>query len=249
MPDYSLVPIHLGRLHLDLGIMTYRMNYGVKKWLPIISWFIKGPDLNILVDSGISAAESAWYTETPIEDLCTFEQGLEKVGLRPDQIDLVIQTHLHFDHAGNTHRCTRAKTVVQRSELKFALAPHPMQGYLYNPEILRDLRFELVDGDTEILPGIEVIHLPSHTPGTQAVSVQTSRGKAVISGMCCIKDNFNPSPPKTGPQNRHFWRVIPPGNFMDLDQAYFNTLRLKNLADILIPQHDPSLFDVTEIPG
>lgn len=249
MPNYSLIPIHLGRINVDLGIMTFRLNYGVRQWLPMISWYIKGADLNILVDTGISAEDSKWYTESPVEDFVDFEGGLKNIGLKPEDIDIVIQTHLHFDHVGNTHRCPNAKVVVQRTELEFALAPHPLHGYMYNPDILRQLRFEVVDGDKEILPGIEVIHLPSHTPGVQAVSVQTEKGKAVISGMCCIGQNFNPPKPDTWPQNRHFWEVAPPGNFINLNDAYLNTLRLKGMADILIPQHDPALFDVKEIPS
>lgn len=249
MQEYSLIPIHLGKIKIDLGIMTYRHNYGVKQWVPIITWYIKGADRHILVDSGISSAESAWYTESPVEDMVDFETGLKQVGIRPEDVDLVIQTHLHFDHAGNTHRCPNARVVVQRAELDFALAPHAMQGYLYNPDILNNLKFQVVEGDTEILPGIATIHLPSHTPGVQAVSVQTAKGKAVISGMCCIGDNFNPPEPRTMPQKRHFWKVIPPGNFINLNEAYRNTLRLKGMADILIAQHDPSLFDVKRIPN
>ena len=249
MNTYSLIPIHLGRLNIDLGIMTYRMNYGVKKWLPIISWYIKGADKHILIDSGISAAASAYYTETPFEDFIDFKGGLGQLGLTPEDIDMVIQTHLHFDHVGNTHRCPNARVVVQKSELAFAQAPHPMQGYLYNPQILKDLKFELVDGDVEILPGIKAIHLPSHTPGTQAVSVNTSQGRAVISGMCSIGDNFNPPEPQREPQRQHHWNVVPPGNFVNLYDAYNSALRLKGLADILIPQHDPALFDVRAIPS
>ena len=69
MPEYTLIPIHLGKINLDLGIMTYRMNYGVRKWLPIISWYVKAGKENILIDTGISSAESAYYTESPVEDL------------------------------------------------------------------------------------------------------------------------------------------------------------------------------------
>ncbi len=249
MAEYQLIPIHLGRLYVDKGIMTYRCNYGVKAWMPIISWYIKGADGHILVDSGISAEEGKWYTDTPIEDTVSFEEGLDSLGLKPDDISMVIQTHLHFDHVGNTHRCPNAEVVVQRAELEFAMAPHPMQGYLYNPQALNPLHIRMVEGDTEILPGIELIHLPSHTPGTQAVSVKTSQGRAVISGMCCIGENFNPPRPQTWPQERHFWEVTPPGNYINLQEAFFNTLRLKHLADIIIPQHDPSLFEVTKIPA
>jgi N-acyl homoserine lactone hydrolase len=248
MRTYTLVPIHLGRIQLDLGIMTYRMNYGIRQWLPIISWYIKGADQHILIDSGVSSEASAYYTESPVEDFVSFEQGLKQVGITPDQVDFVIQTHLHFDHVGNTHRCKNARVIVQKGELEFALSPHPMQGYLYDPNLLNDLRFEIVEGDREIFPGIEVIHLPSHTPGVQAVSVNTAKGRAVISGMCCIGANFNPPRPGREPQKRHYWKVVPPGNFVNLYDAYTNMLRLKGMADILIPQHDASLFEIKEIP-
>ena len=249
MKTYTLIPIHIGKIQVDLGIMTYRMNYGIRQWLPMISWYIKGADKNILIDSGVSSKASAYYTESPVEDFVDFGEGLEKVGINTDQVDLVIQTHLHFDHVGNTHRCKNARIIVQKAELAFALAPHPMQGYLYDPYLLNDLRFEVVEGDCEILPGIEVIHLPSHTPGVQAVSVNTAKGKAVISGMCCIGANFNPPKPGPEPQKRHYWKVVPPGNFINLYDAYHSILRLKGMADILIPQHDPTLFDIKEIPS
>ncbi|NQU14676.1 MAG: hypothetical protein HQ561_11030 [Desulfobacteraceae bacterium] len=51
------------------------------------------------------------------------------------------------------------------------------------------------------------------------------------------------------PQKRHYWKIVPPGNFIDLYDAYNRTLRLKSMADILIPQHDQSLFDIKEIPS
>lgn len=249
MKNYTLIPIHIGKFKADLGIMTYRMNYGIREWLPMISWYVKGAEKNILIDTGISSKAMACYTETPVEDFVDFEEGLRKVGITPNDVDFVIQTHLHFDHVGNTYRCKNARVIVQKSELEFALSPHPMQGYLYDPHLLNDLRFRIIDGDQEILPGIEVIHLPSHTPGVQAVSVSTIKGKAVISGMCCIGANFNPPKPEREPQTRHYWKVIPPGNFINLYDAYNSTLRLKGIADILIPQHDPSLFNVKEIPS
>jgi len=249
MKTYTLIPIHIGRIKVDLGIMTYRMNYGVKQWIPMISWYVKGAEKNILIDSGISAKAGNVLTDSVIEDFVDFGEGLQKtVGITPDDVDIVIQTHLHFDHVGNTHRCRNARVILQKAEFEYALAPHPMQGYLYDVNLLRDLRFQLVEGDREIFPGIEVIHLPSHTPGTQAVSVNTEKGRAVISGMCSIGDNFHPPRPATEQQRRFDWQVVPPGNFINLYDAYASTLRLKSIADILIPQHDFSLFDIKQIP-
>ncbi len=248
MQTYKLIPVHLGRFKGDLGGMTY-LNSGGLEWLPIISWYIKGAERNILIDSGISSKAYAYYSIRPVEDFVDFEKGLKHVGITPNDVDLVIQTHLHFDHCGYTHLCKNARVIVQKAELEFALAPHPVQGYLYDPHLLNDLRFKVIEGDQEILPGIEVIHLPGHTPGVQAVSVNTVKGKAVISGMCCIGANFNPPKPEREPQMRYYWKVIPPGIFINLYEAYASTLRLKGIADILIPQHDPSLFNVKEIPS
>jgi len=248
MQAYKLIPIHLGRFKGDLGGMTY-LNSGIVEWLPIISWYIKGAEKNILIDSGISSKDYAYYSVRLAEDFVDFEEGLKHVGITPDDVDFVIQTHLHFDHVGNTRRCKNARVIVQKAELEFALAPHPVQGYLYDPRLLNDLRFKVIEGDQEISPGIEVIHLPGHTPGVQAVSVNTVKGKAVISGMCCIGANFNPPEPEREPQMRYFWKVIPPGIFINLYEAYASTLKLKGIADILIPQHDPSLFNVKEIPS
>ena len=249
MKNYTLIPIVISKIKVDLGIMTYRMNYGIKQWIPVISWYIKGAEKNLLIDSGISAIDGKKYTDSPIEDIIDFEDGLKKkANLCAEDIDYVIQTHLHFDHVGNTHKCKNAKIIVQKKELEHALAPHPMQGYLYDSKLLNSLNFEIVDGDKEIFPGIDVIFLPSHTPGVQAISVNTTKGKAVVSGMCCIGDNFNPPEPKTVPQKKHDWKVVPPGNFINLNDAYLNTLKLKGFADILIPQHDYSLFDIKKIP-
>lgn len=248
METYSLIPIHLGRIQLDLGIMTYRRNYGIKEWLPIISWYIKAQGKHILVDTGISAQESYYYTDSPVQDIVDFEGGLRKVGISSGDVDLIIQTHLHFDHVGNTHRCKKARVIVQKKELQFALSPHPLQGYLYDPKLLNCLRFELVTGDQEVVPGIQVIHLPGHTPGIQAVSVNTAKGKAIISGMCCIKENFDPPKLRPAPQQHYDWKVVPPGNFINLYDAYESMLKLKGMADILIPQHDPSLLEVEKIP-
>lgn len=118
-----------------------------------------------------------------------FEEALGSVGLTPEKIDVVIQTHLHFDHCYNTRKCVNAKVIVQEDELKFAHSTGPFQG-LYRKELFEGLRFEVVKGDCELSEGIELIHVPGHSLGGQAVSVQTKNGKAIISGFCSIKENF-----------------------------------------------------------
>jgi glyoxylase-like metal-dependent hydrolase (beta-lactamase superfamily II) len=112
-------------------------------------------------------------------------------GVSPNQIDLVINTHLHFDHCGGNTRVVndrvvptfpRARYVVQRRELEHAMNPTDRDRVSYFPEnfapISKEGRWDLVDGDKEILPGISVARIPGHNADIQAVLL-TGGGKTV----------------------------------------------------------------------
>ena len=183
------------------------------------------------------------YRGFPAEKIMSFDEALAKVGLKPEDIDIVIQTHLDWDHCANTQRCKNAKVLVQEDELRFALAPHPLTGLSYKKDLLIGVNFQLINGYYEVAPGIELIPAPGHSAGTQAVSVQTEKGKAIISGFCSVRENFYP------PENvRRLMPVIPPGTHIDIIKAFESTLRIKGMADILIPMHDPTFADVDSIP-
>ena len=94
----------------------------------------------------------------------------------------------------------------------------------------------------EIRPGIEAIPAPGHTPGTQAVVINTKQGKAVITGFCTIKDNFEPPD-----AIREILPVVPPAVHLDAVEAFNTTMYIKSLADILLPVHEPSLMEVDRI--
>jgi glyoxylase-like metal-dependent hydrolase (beta-lactamase superfamily II) len=94
-----------------------------------------------------------------------------------------------------------------------------------------------VEGDQEIVEGIQVLLTPGHTAGGQSVVVNTSRGKAVITGFCCNEQNF----PASGP-------VVPSGVHINAIDAYESARRVRELADILLPLHDLSLGRRRSIP-
>jgi glyoxylase-like metal-dependent hydrolase (beta-lactamase superfamily II) len=117
--------------------------------------------------------------------------SLARAGVNPNQIDLVINTHLHFDHCGGNTRIvndrivptfSRARYVVQRRELEHAMNPTDRDRASYFPEnfapISKEGRWDLVDGDKEILPGISVVRIPGHNADIQAVLL-TGGGKTV----------------------------------------------------------------------
>lgn len=241
---YTIKPLLLGKLKGSKGQMTYFVDYDQEVWTAITAWYIKAGNKNVLVDTGISSPFIQRYLfGRPYEEIASLEEALGEVGLAPQDIDLIIHTHLHYDHCANTVKCTKAKVIVQEEELKFAYSPHALFFGSYNLEFLKDLRFKVVAGDQEILEGIRVLYLPGHSPGTQAVVVETEQGSIAISGFCCIKENFFP-PEKM----RVRWPVIAPGVSVNSLQAFDSALKLKNSVDLVIPQHALEFAELEKIP-
>ncbi len=243
MTTYRIKPLPLLKFELDMGSFYYRTLYGNKMIAPVFMWHLEGGDMNILVDTGAEAKTAKELRGFDAEEVNTFEGALAGVGLKPEDIDLVIQTHLHWDHCGNTAKCPKARVVVQAAEIAFALSPHVLMANLYHRPFFSGLNFKIVDGRYEVAPGIEVIPAPGHTPGVQAVGVNTTSGRAVISGFCCTRLNFEPPE-----EVRSSWPVLAAGTHTDALQAFDSVLKIKGLADIIIPQHEPSLLEVESIP-
>ena len=107
--NYEIIPLVLSRYVGEKGLMTYMIDYGKPIIRPFVMWYIKGLEKNILVDTAIEAADYQAYhpkfKDLEFESLMSFEEALESVNLSPDKIDIVIQTHLHFDHCYNTRKC------------------------------------------------------------------------------------------------------------------------------------------------
>jgi N-acyl homoserine lactone hydrolase len=105
--------------------------------------------------------------------------ALADLGLTPADIGLVINTHLHFDHCGQNAVFPHANIYVQRTELSRA---EREARDIYDWFDFMNAKFELLDGDTEILPGLSVITTPGHTAGHQSVLVQSDGGPDLLVG-------------------------------------------------------------------
>lgn len=253
MAIYKIIPLPLAKVESEKGPMTYLLGHGEPIIRPYVFWYIRAGDKNLLVDTSIEADDyrnhHPGFSRLPFESIQTFEEALAKVSCLPENIDIVIQTHLHMDHMYNTRKCKNAKIYVQRTELEFALNPHPIFEVLFSRNMIESLDFEVISGDQPILPGIDVIMAPGHTPGCQAVAVDTAEGKAVITGACSILENyFPPEDIKTKISPFGTYPVIAPGIHTDLFQAYDSALKIKQIADIIIPMHDPELAFKSQIP-
>ena len=90
----------------------------------------------------------------------------------------VVNTHLHFDHCGGNLRFPGLPIFVQRAEYEAVAAPDYVVDWVHFP----GARYELVEGDAELRPGISVLSTPGHSPGHQAVVVATDEGPVVLAG-------------------------------------------------------------------
>jgi N-acyl homoserine lactone hydrolase len=248
MTQYRIHPIVMGTKVFDKGMMTYQYGYGDSYTIPIYSWYLEGGGQNILVDTGEMSPIMSDDRESSIGGkINTFEGGLNRWGLSPKDIDIVIHTHLHNDHCENDFKCINSTFFVHEKELECIHDPHPLD-FRYLEDYIEDVeengQIQIVTGDQEILPGIQVIHTPAHTKGGLTIVVDTAKGAAAITGFCVIMENFYPPPQITAME----MEVIPPGTPVNPYEAYDIMLKVKNMADILLPLHEPKFTSVDTIP-
>ncbi|MEW6443088.1 MAG: N-acyl homoserine lactonase family protein [bacterium] len=200
---------------------------------PLIAWYIEGSDRKILVDSGgedlEKAARRTLYARTAEQQLAS---ALGRIGVRCEEIDLVIHTHLHWDHCGGNGHLPKAAFLVQQEELRSARNPLPLHAAGYAPEVLENTPFTVVRGDAPVAEGVSVVFTPGHTTGMQAVLVEAETGRYVICGdtialfECAEKD-----PPSVG------------AIYVDLREYYASLGKIRALAARILPGHDPKVFE------
>ncbi|MFP4036972.1 MAG: N-acyl homoserine lactonase family protein [Desulfobacteraceae bacterium] len=239
MADYKIHPIVLGTKIFDKTMMTYQHGAGESYTIPIYAWYLEGGDRTILVDTGEMSPVRSEDREARIGGpIHTFEEGLGRWNIRPEDVDLVIHTHLHNDHCENDYKCVNAEIYVHKKELERIHNPHPLD-FRYMEDFIEDVeangQIRAVHEDMEVVPGVRVMHTPAHTDGGLTVFVDTAEGVAAITGFCVIMENFEPPAQIRAME----MEVIPPGTLVNAYEAYDIMLRVRDAADILIPLHEP----------
>jgi len=107
-------------------------------------------------------------------------EHLADLGLRPEDIDLLICTHFDVDHAGYHDAFTKAELIVQREHYELARSGHPRYAPAHAHWDHPALRYRLIDGDTELLPGLTLIETSGHAPGHQSVLVSLTQAGNVL---------------------------------------------------------------------
>ncbi len=202
---------------------------------PVISYFLTGGGHRILVDTGGAAPDGVrWmpYFRKPEQDPVL---QLDRFGCAPEEIDTVILTHLHWDHTGNNHLYPNAKFFVQRREYEAFLQNIDLPCYDKVPTL--STTYELLDGDTELYSGLQLLLMPGHTPGFQCVIIETSKQKHIILGDTAAQLSHWLNTPRL---------IQDPG--YDTPRLMKCITLIDSLGAILLPGHDMSVFSLNTYP-
>ena len=146
---------------------------------PVYGFVVVHPDGIVIVDTGVGGGHpgiDALYRpqRRPVAD------HLSALKIAPDDVTLVINTHLHFDHCGDNSLFPDKRILVQKPEYEAAQEPaYTVPAWANFPGV----RFQLLEGETEVLPGLTVLPTPGHTPGHQSVLVDTNEGLVIIAAQ------------------------------------------------------------------
>jgi glyoxylase-like metal-dependent hydrolase (beta-lactamase superfamily II) len=215
---------------------------------PVFAFLLEGSGKKVLVDTGMAYTERANKYHHPgsrqPEGMSITEQ-LEKIGISPEDIDIVIFTHLHWDHCFYMEKFTHAEFWVNRKEYEFALDPIPLYYKSYEaPQLgitrpFEGISFHTTLGEKEILPGIRVFETPGHSVGSQSVEVDTKEGKYLIVGDAVfIMDNLAPI------EEIHY-DITPPNRFADIIETWHSIELIKKRAasfDRILTCHDRGMM-------
>jgi N-acyl homoserine lactone hydrolase len=138
---------------------------------PVHGFVITHPGGALLVDTGVGGPDKVLNDWRVVNRSAA--DALAELDMTPGDISLVINTHLHFDHCGQNAVFRHAPFYVQRAELDSARRE---SGWLAEWFDFMGARFELLDGDAEVVPGVSVITTPGHTVGHQCVVVRGGDG-------------------------------------------------------------------------
>lgn len=243
----SIMPLCFGSIEIERSLVTYGRGFGQTIRLPLLGYLIADPAGLVIVDTGPPAP--AWCREhlRPITQTSeeTLVRALARVGAGLTDVDVVVLTHLHWDHCGGTDLLPRATVVAQRTEIEYAHRPSPLHLMSYQapatglPPLFEHGRVRQVDGDHRLTPSIELLHTPGHSPGSQVALVTCeSAGYLVAGDAIPLLDNLQPL-------SRHA-RLTPNGIHVDLRETFESMERLVALGLTILPGHEPTVLDRPE---
>lgn len=200
------------------------------------AFLLKGPEGWVAFDTGAAEATCARYGKSFVQGL---PRAMALLGIDPAAVRHVVQTHLHWDHAGQPGLFPNATFHMQAREMAFVTGPamrHPVLRAGYEADdiaahvaLLHQGRLVLHDGRVELLPGLTLLHAGGHTDGLQFAALGTRRGRMVLAGDVVAT-------------RAHLDRRIPFPSLFHVGDAlagFEAVLAAADTPELVIPSHDP----------
>ena len=220
--------------------------------MPCYCYLVEGGEKPLLVDTGMADTERANKYHHPgsyqPEGMSVIDQ-LAKIGYKPEDIGVVVFTHMHWDHIYYMDKFVNAEFYAHEAEYEFAMDPIPLYYKSYEHPSLgitrpfEGIKINTVKGDAEIVPGVRVFETPGHSPGHQCVEIDTKDGSYICTGDAIfILDNLKEIP-------QIHYNVTPPGRYADVISTWKSIERIKarvQRPELLLPCHDASMLERVE---
>lgn len=239
-PTYRIYAVRYAHRKTRTSEVFYRDPHDAPIGMDYFVWALVGDGPTVVVDLGFTEPVG---TRRGRQFLRCPSVGLAEIGVDCAQVEHVIVTHLHYDHVGCHALFPRATFHVQDTEVAFYTGRHAGRPAFRHSVEVDDVcamvrlnyegRVRFVDGAAEVVPGVAVEKVGGHTAGMQIVTVETTRGRAVVAS-------------DASHYYRNFEERIPYNTLHDLPGMYHGFDRVRALAarpELILPGHDPQVLE------
>ena len=191
MSNWTIRPLVYGTIEVRKEQLTTGLDVGVPLTVPYMGFYLTDGKHKVLCDNGINGKYivngKAWAGSPAAGSEEWVLRSLLEIGVEAAEIETVIYTHLHNDHAGNCHLFPGARHVFQEAEWLELLDPLPSMRIRgdYDQSLIPEMKnlcCQRVVGDVDFMDGIRLILTPGHTAGSQCLLVKTKNGNYNVAG-------------------------------------------------------------------
>ena len=192
-PDYKVYALkYAGPFTSSVAMVIYMKDWDKQIERNYYFWAVQGGGKTIIFDCGVRPALAA---ERKLKNYVSLDKVLQRIGINAATVEHLVISHNHFDHNGALELFPKAKVYVQRKEFDFwvfdPISKRPTYASVADPVAIRQQwelrgtdRLVLLDGDTKLFPGVELLLTPGHTPALQSMAVKTAKGLVILTSDC-----------------------------------------------------------------